>query len=359
MKNLLAILLISLFVFSCSDDNSTSPEPLKKFVLSNEIEVGSQPAEIYYDKSSGIYHIFCLGKDVNYNGVKDAEDENPSWWIVYKTNLDLAIKRIEFDFGNMGFPFRPFIDFDNDRLYISQNNSLKIYDLNTSELITQIDLSYNANSISVDGNILYLSITKSFDSPGAVESYDLNTFEKISSTTCGFYVSQNLIFSKDNNKYLAVISQGNGSNNSILDIFKINNGNFAKIKSFDSLGNFANHIFLNDDELFVTMNGSHKIYVIDLDAFTIKNTINTTTDGYNGPREVAILNDQYLFTTTYNKEVIVFNKNTGMKLDSYSVNGKTEGLAFGDDSKQLLVAEINDENYSPINKVAVFILEKD
>lgn len=357
MKHLYALMIAFILFFSCSDDNSTQPQKLKKFFLNAEIEVGSQPAEIFYDENTGIYHIFCLGKDINYNGVKDENDENPSWWVLNQSNLSSPVKKIDFDFGNMGFPFRPFVDFTNKKLYISQNNFLKIYDLNTSDLINQFEIPYNATAISVEGNYLYLSIVKSFDQVGELESYDLNTFKKTGSVTCGYSVGQSIIYTLNNNKYIAVISQGNGAENSILDIFLINNGSFTQIKRFENLGNFANHIAIYNDELYLTINGSHKIYVIDLKDHTVKNIINTLTNGYNGPREIALLDEKYLFTTTYDKKILIFDKNNGSLLDSYLINNKTEGLAFGANGNQLLVAEINDENYVPINKVAVYKVE--
>jgi len=46
------------------------------------VQVGAEPAAIFYDSTAETYHIFCIGVDKNFNAIyePDSGDIMPSWW---------------------------------------------------------------------------------------------------------------------------------------------------------------------------------------------------------------------------------------------------------------------------------------
>lgn len=106
--------------------------------------------------------------------------------------------------------------------------------------------------------------------------------------------------------------------------------------------------------MYVTVNGSHKVVIVDLRKSEIVKVIPTGTekDDYNGPRECALIG-KTLFVTTYNSDVREFNIETGAMTGILDSKGKPEGLAVIN-GKLWIANAYESKSYSYGNTVAIF-----
>ncbi len=158
-----------------------------------------------------------------------------------------------------------------------------------------------------------------------------------------------------NNSGLVILNEGSfGTDNSTLTIAEANNGNFDLTDI--NIGNGGNHIEQNGDRIAVTVNGSNKILIIDLNTKVILNTIDVGTTGFDGPRETRFLSGNIIAVTTYLGDVRIFNINDGKMISSYKVHGKAEGMSA--DDNYLFVANSNNKDYSADSIISVFTILK-
>lgn len=354
----LSVLLAAIgivFILNACKENTTSTLPIevKEFEFLQNIEVGKQPAEIYFDEQKNLFHIFCLGADLNFNGEKDAGDENPSWWIFNKNDLTKATKVLDFDFGYMGFPFRPYFDIDNRQLIFSQNGKLKEYSIDDYSLISDNLSDYFASSVWKDGDILFLSISTGYTTPGYIIAYNTKTKVVIDSIGSGINVQQILGYTINGEKNFVVISEGTGSNDALLQFLTFNNNKFNLVKSFENIGNNANKMTILNNILALTLNGSNTVLIIDLNNLNIVNDIDIQTTGLSGPREVAFDGFGNIFVSTYNNDVRQFNYTTGEFIKTFEVDSKAEGISIIP-NELMLICNISKSDYSANNIISIF-----
>lgn len=346
------MVLAFVLLVGCQNDDPVTPTVTKKFEFLQNIEIGSQPARIYYDETNQLFHVFCLGVDLDYDGQKDEGDENPSWWTVNKNDLSNPVKKLEFDFGFLGFPFRPYLDFTNRKLYISQSGLIKVFSLDSYSKIDEIAGDYYATAISGNNNYLFLSVPE-YQKNGKVAVLDINTKQEISSISAGLNVQQNLYYELNAKQMLAVMSEGDGNGNAMIQFFEINSGILTSLKKFDGLGNFGNHISIYKNHLVYTLNGSHKLIIFDLNNFSITKNISIGTVGFEGPRETAFNSDNEIFVSTYKGDIRKYNLASGLMEQQLSTDSKAEGISILQNDI-MLVANISKPDYSVNNIISIF-----
>ncbi|ROL57530.1 hypothetical protein D9V86_12240 [Bacteroidetes/Chlorobi group bacterium ChocPot_Mid] len=354
MKSIINLLFaISMVLSACETTPLPTTEPTEYEFFKN-VEVGSQPAKIFYDEAKGLFHIICLGKDVDFDGIKDTDDENPSWWIINKNDLSNPQKMLEFDFGYMGFPFRPCFDWNERSFFISQSGEIKQYNIDNFNLVSTGIGNYYASAISKDGDTLYLSINQENGKPGRVIIYNYKNKQEISSITAGLNVQQVLNYQLNGKKMLAVMSEGLGNQDAMLQFVELKITGAEVVKKFENIGKYANFMTMAGGKLFLILNGSHEIWEYNLNDYSITKTFSSGTSGFNGPREAVIQNSyEELYVTTYNGDVRVFDTKTGALKKTYPVDSKAEGMYLLKD-EVFLVCNISNADYSANNKVSIF-----
>lgn len=351
---LLAVLGIAFIINACKENSVTTlPIEAKNFEFLQNVEVGSQPAEIFYDEETHLFNIFCLGVDLNYNNIKDAGDENPSWWVIDKNNITKATKVMDFDFGTIGFPFRPFIDYNNRYILLSQNEKIKKYNLDDYSLMSDNIADFKASAIYKNNDILFLSISTGYTTPGYLIAYDTKTRTVLDSIEAGINVQQILNYQKNGKSQMVILSEGMGNNDALLQFVEFINGKFNLIKKIDSIGNFANKMTISKNLLAVTLNGSNKILLINLDNFSKISDFDTQTTGYDGPREAVFDGFGNIYVTTYSGDIRKFDYTNGELIEILSVDSKAEGVSIIP-NELMLVCNISKPDYSVNNLVSVF-----
>lgn len=358
------------------------------YTFQKDIEVGKQPLEIIYDEVTGGYHIFCDRYDSNFNGIYEPElgETKSTWWLVPSVFSDTAkmLKEFEWDFTygfSIGYPLRPAVE--NGIIYFHTNSGVLPYRLSNAELIEDEIVPIGCNAVSIFENKMYLSV-RHFPEGGWVADtnyvivYDMQNKAITDTLPAIANVQQTLCFAKNTfnyDYYLLVLNEGfMGGNDSKLQVYKIYENSYELVKVID-LGDTGNHIYYDrDDEIFVTMNGSHSIQVISTLDFTIKETLTVPTSGYDGPREVGAVLDMVcsskkdddkplydqppylLFVSTYSGIVYVYN---GMGIiDSVNTNGKSEGIYVDPHGSGFCVANLfQSGTYSPDSRVSFYSLD--
>jgi len=347
-------LLTALLIILSGCDSSFDPgwvNPIEFEFLKN-VEVGKQPSKIYYDEATHTFHVFCLGVDLNWDGIKDAGDENPSWWIIDKNDTDIPQKKMEFNFGSMGLPFRPAVDFDEGLLFISQDGKIKTYNMNNYSFIEDVG-DYWADAISKIGDFLFLSMNPIQNDNGEVLVYNYKTNEEFGKIQGGLYTKQTVYYESGGKKILAIVSEGLGNGDAMLQFAELKQNSLELVRTYSGLGNYGNFLAYNGNQLAYILNGSHEIMLINPNDFSVTQTINTGTDAFNGPREAVFNSTSELLVSTYNKDFRLINLNSGNVKEIYPVVSKAEGLCLVKD-ELLLVCNISNVDYTPGNVISVF-----
>lgn len=139
-----------------------------------------------------------------------------------------------------------------------------------------------------------------------------------------------------------------GGQRSLLTLFQFAPSIF---EANDTLGRTANHILIVDDA-GVTMNGSHEIVAVDLGEWMTGERFPMGTDGFNGPRESILIDNDTLVTSTYNGDVRVTSVGGGYRV--FQIGGKGEGMAFLPAMEKLFIAIPFAPDYTADSVVVVF-----
>ncbi len=319
--------------------------------VSEIVQTGVQPLGVFHVGEHT--HIFCTGLDANFNGIQDEGDVAPAWYQYERSSRKLVGSRI-LEWGSIGFPFRPGLDYDNSIIYFSHLGRIRSFSLENLELLNDEVLPGPAAAVSVDqeGRRLFVS-RRVVDGTGFVVEFDLQTEEQ-TNLPAGKFVQQTLAYStSQGGAGLAILNEGDfGTETSTLQIVPEVPGPPERLIE---LGGTGNHLFQYGDLLLVTMNGSHSVQLIDLTTFQIVRTIPTQTLEFDGPRESLVLDD-YLFVSTYTGDVRRFDLTSGELLDIYQTGGRTEGLGAADG--EIWVAnEFEPQSFTPQQTVAIIRLE--
>ncbi len=338
-----------------------------------EFEVGTQPMGIYMDKSNNKAHVICIGYDDNFNGVfePDSGDVKPTWWVI---NLDknskepISAQQVkEFEWGFMGFPFRPSYNTSGTTvagtLILSQNSIVKVFSLDNYQSMNDSLLKINTNSISKLGNSLFFTVQNA-GGDDKLYVYDEIARKLVDSLVTGENVAQSAAYKNGAKNQVAILSVGPyNEDKSMVEIAEKQDGKYTIIKKFEDLGKNANHIELYDETtLAVTMNGSHEIHLININNMELTETFDTHTSGFDGPRETELIQGGIdIFTynfwavSTYEGNVKLLTRDG--ELDSeLEIDGKTEAMTHisTPDRIYFMVTVPNNADYSPNNKVIAY-----
>lgn len=306
------------------------------------VEVGKSPTYIsgYYDFVLHDYLLLVttLGYDANFNSVEDPDDEKPALYKVSYTsvvsgNLQ-AQKIVDLPFASLPFPTRIGIDAASNLIILPDTNfgiafyqisdgtkTKTIYPFKESNLPPDTYIS----AISYSNNLLLVSVRGTATNQFFIVNPE--TSEIIFETATETNPQQALI---QNNKLLILCEGTFGSSNSkliVYDILDINPNGFNIIynKTID-LGDTGNHLALMDENnILITINGSHEIHILNTQTLEISKTIKLPTSGYDGPRESNFFNNQYILTTAFDGNLYTFDKD-GNQIGKTNLNAKLEGL---------------------------------
>jgi hypothetical protein len=317
----------------------------------HDFEVGQQPAEsFYYD---GYYHVFCLGQDANYNGVLDEGDEYPSWWkIPVHTGAMKTEKVMDFPMGGVQFNTRHAFDSGSGTLYLSQGTGIVALNLGLGTVKDENVYTGYSGSLSLYSSHLFIAV------PGAeskIEVISTKSKNKLFDVPAGINLMEVLPYMVSGEMGFVALNNGPyGVDSSNVMIYKLNHqGEGTTVTSIDTIyvGNTGNHINIADGKLYVTVNGSHEVKVIDLKSKEITKSIATGTEGWNGPRQSRV-HGNTLYVTTYNEDLRAFDLTTGEMIDSYELPAKGEGIDISNNI--IAVCNISNADYTPNNSVSFF-----
>ncbi len=120
----------------------------------------------------------------------------------------------------------------------------------------------------------------------------------------------------------------------------------------DTIGAGPNHILLDGDRAWVTVNGNNTVARVDLKRWRVDRRIAVGTTGFDGPRESLLLPNGDLAVTTYAGDMRVIHD--GVVTRTIRTGERAEGLAMFDG--KLFVANPLKSDYSVDSTVAVIDL---
>lgn len=290
---------------------------------STHYTVGLQPLSII--ANGNIVHVFHNEVDADFDAVQDEGDQPASWWVLDASTGEVLDKK-DFDWGGVGYPFRPFVDIENGVVYITNLGRVRSFSLSTRELLRDTVALYNASGIAVHGDVVYISIRPSFSDPGMLVTYNTST-GVATERTVGVNPQQITPFkTSDGAEGVLVLSEGvfGGGTPAMLDK-EFFDGRPAPAGL--ELGATGNHIFVQGDTAFVTINGSDVVRIVDLKQWAVVGSISVVTEPGNGPRESVVQGDD-LFVSTFDGDVRWYSVSTGVLKQTFDPGGKPEGIAL-------------------------------
>lgn len=359
----------------------------QKLSFDKKIEgLGSQPTHIIKTSYSN-FEIFCLGKDLNFDGVIDeaAGDEYSSWYrlgVLQTTAIPpitvIGVVKIKsFEDDNIQFGFRPVFDTLNNKIYLNMLNKVKVLNLDrlndpTVEIEDLFAVQNFGKSNVVldifDGKIISTKYENfKSDSIRIFENNENLTF--ITSFPCG----NNTLQANFQNNSIIVMDQGTfgNSDSKIYSIDLPNYPSFDNPEIFvDSVGDGANDFYNekidNYNIDYLVLNADNKIIVAKTDNdgnSSVFEYVIGEPKSFNGPRQVITNKDlNYFYVTTYDKKVYVFDKSfmksdkpNLMPIDTLELDYSSESLASFDYANFTFITTPFDASYTPVNTIDVFV----
>ena len=318
------------------------------------LKVGTQPLEVFFDSTTMKAHVFCDGSDEHWDGKKDANDENSSWWTIDMTNSlkseELsAIKVKDFEFGSIGFTFRPIWDLTARKIYITHLGKVETYNIDTYEQIKEETFDIAAAALACDENNIYFSMIN-YKANGKVLVYNKSKQKVTDTLTAGNMTRQCIVVG---NKLYILNEGSNGHYDAQIDVYSTDN--FHDHKIVPLLGNIANYLQYNssNNKIYICMNGENQILYYDINSGTIIDSLKNSKIFPDNFRECKI-RDNKAFISSYNGFVYIYDLNTKALLDSLGCSGAVEGL---DISKNAIFATniYKKGSYDYTDSVSIFI----
>ena len=316
MRQFLHIGSLLVLSFLCATPAFAQPETL--------VETGLQPVALLNEGER--MHVICYRVDLNFDGMQDEGDSPACWYVVEAGSREATLMR-EFDWNDgLGFPVRPSLDPVNKLLFMPFSGEVRVYRTDDGSVNSPISLPWVAAAVYYDSPNGQALISQR-RSPGLdvlrivnVEDGSSETFET------GENIQQTLVwYNEQQQRKILVLNEGIfGEQNSTLTILDLEN---EPLKSEIQLGGTGNHLLLQEDLLYVTMNGDHTVLEIDLNSQSIVRTIDVGTSEFNGPRESVIV-DGDLYVTTYNDDVRRIDLESGELLAILTTDAKPEGITY-------------------------------
>ena len=274
------------------------------------------------------------GRDLNFDGqLQTASGEQPGALFRIDPNTRAVLKK-------QSFPgFIANLAVWDTVGYLVQRNPLRLsrFDTRTLQVVTDTLVLADSSKgilfydVSVDPQTGWIYVgTGGFDKPGQVLVFrpDGKLMHRM---TTGFGASD-VLFHKPvdglGGREAYIINEGAfGKNNAGLSYLRIQPKLFRYVNG-RPLGNTANSMrAFWTGKLFIVLNGSHRIEVMDMNSMQAEGTIDVGTSGYNGPRQVAFLPDDSTgVVSTFANDIRFFSLNSYQITDTLKVGQKPEAL---------------------------------
>jgi hypothetical protein len=332
-------------------------EPNKDAVQIDMGYTGYQPLDFFPYGEHLNYRMYniSLGIDYNFDGIINEEDGDlpPSIWANtikgWATLLENASLKLNFDFP-INFPLNTNISSDGD-ITIPSGNSVHYYNVEDNEVYESFDAGMY---VSTAFRVLDYLVLGQRDYANGKSYVRIKKGDFIDvSTEVGANVVDCIVYQNNSGFGVVSLSEGNfGQPDAKINIIKLSTMGIGDNTAID-VGTGGNSIVANANQTkaAIIMNGSHEIHILNLITGEIDLTFSTGTSGYGGPRDAKFYNDR-LYVTTYSNQILVFDANTGEKINSILVDGNTEGLAV--DKDYIITANSNYSDYSASNRVLGF-----
>jgi hypothetical protein len=336
------------------------------FEIINEFEVGQQPVRIIYQPDNDLYHVFCNGNDINYNGAYDEEigEEMPSWW-TFKVSEEMDITSQKVMDFNTGFftptQFYAGIDFKEGKIYLPfgqkfnesfqviEEGFVAVYDLNDHSLLGKDYFDIDPTSVLVHGDLIFISGLVNV-SEDVVNVYDKNSYELIDQLPAGPSVQHVVAVDDPQGIIVGVLNEGIfGDNNSTLMTTMFVDGEFTQVDQTD-LGDTGHFLLSYGSNFAAVMNGSHEVVIVSEN--NVLDSIKLETSGYDGPRELVY--HQGLFCiTSYNGSIYFMEQygNSFRYVQKVELEGKADAILYKDDL--LFVCSPLNITYDKLKKIYI------
>lgn len=336
-------------------------EPIFAYSL---IDVGTQPVKSYYDSKKNLLHVFCLGQDLNFNGIQDAEDEVPSWWIVRGQSGSYFSEKVrEFEFGSLQFPFRPAIDKENDLLYIPHPDRVALYDLLDYSILDNNLWSGNPSAISLAGPHKLITVPGGFDETGEIVVFDATTQNELQVIETEENPQKSIYFNYEGAIWFAILNNGVfGEGKSTIQYAVLPHMQQPTLKSVN-VGATANDLVFKNGNIYSVANGSHEIYKIDLSNDNVSK-LNLGSNNFDGPREIEFVEFvedgetmEAAVITSYSGLLPIYEENKFVSILPFSSNYRVEDFEPIDlnnlDFPSYAICAPYDYEYSNNDQVAI------
>lgn len=329
-----------------------------------DTEVGQQPMAIYEGHGDNAYwrNVFCGGVDANFNGEFDEGDQAPSWWRIPTPDVPTLIpghseKLRDFEFGSLGFVFRPAILIDEANrkatLFMCHNERVKSFDMADGTKLDDTVAAIPAVALAVDGESLFLA--ENPDGGSRVIVFNHKTKTGIDTIQTNINLIDIKLYKDGSRELLCILANGPyGEAQSSLEIAEKVEGKYQIIKRFEDIGDTPNHIAAGEGLIAVTVNMSHQVHVYEMPGMEKKFTVDIPTTGFGGPRETYVpMISSPMFVSTYGGKIYAIDQFNGKIIDSLSSASKNEGLLF-DGFFLYACNNLQLDSYSPDSTVTVF-----
>ncbi|ROL56392.1 T9SS C-terminal target domain-containing protein [Bacteroidetes/Chlorobi group bacterium Naka2016] len=338
------------------------------------ITVGPQPTYIngYYNFSQNDYRLVVtsLGVDANFNGVEDPGDQKPALYTISINEImsgkfSGTVLR-ELDFGSLPFPTRIYVDINGNFAYVPNKLKIDKISLENGDIIYSLNPFANQTlpedafiqSVFVYSGLVFVTVQGTNINNFYI--FEEQTSEIFFESAAELYPQQILVIGN----YLLILCEGTfGQNDSKLMIYQISDLASKLIVYVNTIdiGDTGNHLYpVGTDKVIVTMNGSHQVHIINLATAEIEKTIQFPTTGFDGPRESAIVSQNYIVSTAYDGNLYIHNFE-GVKTGQTFVGDKLEGLfayTFPNPNMNFTIVAATSPfkpDYTPNDKVYLFV----
>ncbi len=352
---LLSSLMIFIFVLSFNLLNAQTGFTNKATYTS-----GTQPAYFFTssDNSAATPFFICAGHDANFNFKFDEGDIRASAYDYKSKYSNPIVKAKDLMLESVSFNLRPGVDELEAKVYIPSSDYIFIYPFPFfNKKLDSVNVP-NCRAAEVDENSLYVA-SGDYTNPGKIYKYIKFNLELKDSIETDLLPFQ--IMSLPNST-LAYLNEGTfGTPNGKLVFVNSVFEKFEKAKEI-ILGDTPNHIAKCGDYLYITLNGSHKVIIVDWMSQNVLDSILIPTTGYDGPRQTLVLNpnnsanykDFYFYTTAYDCHVY-YGQGTSIIDKSENNSKKREAIGYFPDNGAIIVTDVSNADYSPANTVTVYL----
>ncbi len=295
-------------------------------VSQRHARTSTQP--VHFFLHDGLVNVLCARTDVNFNGTEDTDDSPAEWRQIDPSSLQ-TVRSYTFPWANVAASRVGWMP-DSNQVFVGIDSIVHRYTITTMDHTGPVfeDVwpvsAVSATVLPGFGTTLFVSQRPSFTDPGYVQIIT-GTEGSLGFVQAGTNVGHTASFTaSDGSPGLLVMSEGKfGAGDGRLDIWSLTDNENA-VKEL-TVGDTPNHIALDSNRAYVTVNGSHWVVVVDLTLREAVDTILVGTSGFNGPRE-SIVDGEKLYVSTFAGDVRIFDIATGNNIGAIILDAKPEGM---------------------------------